>query len=135
MKYVENDFTLNLKEKIKNNEAALQDLIEKLLEENKPIFAKKGLDFDAGFDRVGNDPFHPGYRSSISIGIIDESGELTDLHIITIWVCDQYFLGMAISKRILGSKIVGELMDESIEYIKLELKEYIEEQLNYTDEL
>ena len=41
MKYVGKDFSLELKETIKNNEAALKDLIEKLLNENKPVFAKK----------------------------------------------------------------------------------------------
>jgi hypothetical protein len=64
--------------KIKNTEQALKDHIEKLLSENKPFFAKKRLDFDAGFDIEGNDPFQSGYCSSISIGISDESGELTD---------------------------------------------------------
>src|SRR4051794_17480959 len=127
MKYVEKDFTLDLKEKIKNNEAAFKDLIEKLLNDYKPTFAKKGLNLDAGFDREGNDPFHPGYSSSISIGISDEGGDLTDLHIIKIWECDRYFLGIPISKNIPGSKIIGELLDESLSDIKLDLKEYIEE--------
>ena len=81
MKFIERDFSLELKERINNNEAALKELIEKLLEENKSVFAKKGLAFDAGFYRVGNDAFHPRYSSSISIGESNDSGELSDLHI------------------------------------------------------
>lgn len=134
MKYVEKDFSLELKETIKNNEAALKDLIEKLLNENKPVFAKKGLDFDAGFGRKGNNPFQPRYSSSISIAICDENGDLLDLYMINLWECNRYFLGMPISKKNPGSKIVGELLDESFEDIKLELKEYIEEHLTLTDD-
>jgi hypothetical protein len=129
MKYQQKDFTSELMGKIKNTEQALKDHIEKLLSENKPVFAKKRLDFEAGFDIEGNDPFQPGYCSSISIGISDESDELTDLHIIKIWECDRYFLGLHISKNIPGSKIIGELLDESLDEVKIELKEYIEELL------
>ncbi|MGD7007281.1 hypothetical protein [Metabacillus sp. 84] len=134
MKYAEKEFTLDLKEKIKNNEAALKHLIEKLLNENKSVFKKKGLDFDAGYDRLGNDPFHPGYSSSISIGISDENGEPTDLYNINIWECDRYFMGMPISMKIPGSRIAGELLDESYEDIEVELKGYIEEQLKFNND-
>ena len=53
---------------------------------------------------------------------------------INLWECNRYFLGMPISKKNPGSKIVGELLDESFEDIKLELKEYIEEHLTLTDD-
>lgn len=36
---------------------------------------------------------------------------------------------MPISKNILGSKIIGELLDESLAEVKVGLKEYIEELL------
>ncbi|MEH7236451.1 hypothetical protein [Bacillus sp. JJ1562] len=130
MKYQHTDFSVELKEKIKNTELALKEHIERLLEENKFIFAKKNLDLDAGFDQEGIDPFVPGYSSSISIGIADKSGELIDLHMINIWECERSLLGMPILKNIPGSKIIGELLDESMEEIKEELKEYIEEVLN-----
>ena len=130
MKYAEKNFTLDLLEKINNNEAALTDLMERLLMENKPVFAKKGLEFQAEFERKGNDPFNPGYNSSISIGICDENGNLLDLHMITIWECDRYFLGLPVSRKIPGSKLVGELLDESPKDIKAEWKEYIKEQLS-----
>ncbi|WP_404459816.1 hypothetical protein [Sutcliffiella horikoshii] len=130
MKYAEKHFTLELLEKINNNETALTDLMERLLVKNKPFFAKKGLDFHAEFERKGNDPFDPGYHSSISLAICDENDNLLDLNMITIWECDRYFLGLPVSKKIPGSKIAGELLDESPKDIKVELNEYINEQLS-----
>jgi hypothetical protein len=130
MKYQHKDFNVDLQEMIKNIESTLKDHIERLLKENKSVFTKKNLVFDAGFDIVGNDPFKPGYSSSVSIGIADKSGELIDLHIIKKWECQRSLLGMPISKDFPGSKIIGELLDESVEEVKMELKEYIEEVLN-----
>lgn len=129
MKYQQKDFDEKLKGKIINLEVVLKDYAEKLLSQNKSVFAKKELDFDAGFDKVGNNPFKPGYSSSISIGIADKNDELIDVHIIKIWECESSLFGMPISKNIPGSKIIGELLDESMEEIKEELKEYIEEVL------
>lgn len=129
MKYVEADFTLELKEKIKKTEVSLKELTEKLLEKNKAIFATRGLSLDADFDRKGDNPFEPGYNSSISFGVLDEKGDLLDLHLIRIWECERIFLGMPISKKIPGSKVIGEFLDESINDIRIELKEYLQEQL------
>lgn len=132
MKYQQKDFTEELKMKIQNTESTLKNHIEKLLNENKPVFAKKNLQFDADFNKEGDDPFKPGYSSSVAIGIsnkTDKNRELIDLHIIKIWECERILLGMPISKQIPGSKIIGELLDESLEEIKEELKEYIEEVL------
>lgn len=130
MKYQQKDFNSELKEHIRNTEDALKHHIERLLRENKSAFAKKYLDFDAGFDKVGDDPFKPGYSSSVSIGVADKNGELIDLHKIKIWECERYLLGMPTSKNIPGSKIIGELLDESSEEVKEAMKEYIEEVLN-----
>jgi hypothetical protein len=133
LKYQQKDFTENLKIKIKSTEAELKEQIEKVLTENKSVFAKNNLELDADFDKEGDDPFKPGYRSSVAIGVLDKAdkiGELIDLHIIKIWECERTFLGMPISKNIPGSKIIGELLDESVEEIKEELKEYIKEFLN-----
>lgn len=104
-----------------------------MLKGNKSVFAKKNFELDADFDKEGDDPFKPGYSSSVTIGVSDKNdknGELIDLHIIKIWQCERTFLGMPISKNIPGSKIIGDLLDESVEEIKGELKEYIEEFLN-----
>jgi hypothetical protein len=125
MKYQHKDFNVELKEKIRNTESALKEHIERVLKENKSVFDKKNLDFDAGFDIEGNDPFKPGYSSSVSIGVADKCGELIDLLLIKIWKCEHSLLGMPVSKNIPGSKVIGELLDESVEEVKEELKEYI----------
>ncbi|UPO90150.1 hypothetical protein [Niallia sp. Man26] len=127
MKYKQTEFTGELRDKIKNTELILKDYIESLLDEYKSVFAMKNLEFDAGFDIEGNDPFMPGYSSTISLGIADENEELIDIHIIRIWECERYLLGMATSKKVPGSKVIGELIDETFEDIKEELKEYIDE--------
>ncbi|MGG3563277.1 hypothetical protein ABES03_16930 [Neobacillus rhizosphaerae] len=133
MKYQQKDFTDDLKIKIKSTESALKGHIGKLLKENKSVFAKKNLAFNANFDQVGDDPFQPGYSSSVAIGVSDKAdinGELIDLHIIKIWECERTFLGMPTAKNIPGSKITGELLDETVQEVREELKEYIEEILN-----
>ncbi|MEO2076599.1 MAG: hypothetical protein ABGX20_14615 [Bacillus sp. (in: firmicutes)] len=133
MKYQQKDFTENLKIKIKSTEAELKEHIEKILTENKFVFAKNNLELDADFDKEGDDPFKPRYSSSVAIGVsdkTDKNGGLIDLHTIKIGECERTLLGMPISKNIPGSKIIGELLDESVEEIKEELKEYIKEFLN-----
>lgn len=67
----------------------------------------------------------PGYSSSVSIAIAERNKELIDIHTIKIWECERTFLGMPISKKIPGSNIIGELLDESLEEIREELKGYI----------
>jgi hypothetical protein len=129
MKYQQSEFSEELLEKIKNTEVVIKDHIDCLLLEYKTVFADKKLDFDAGFDSEGNDPFMPRYSSSVSIGITEENEERIDLHIINIWECERYFLGMPISVKIPGSKIVGELLDETFEELKEELKQYIDDLL------
>jgi hypothetical protein len=129
MKYQQKDFTEELRSKIKNIESAFKEHIEKILNENKSVFIKKNLDLNVDFAKDGDDPFMPGYTSSVAIGISDntnKSRELNGLHIIKIWECERTFLGMPISKNIPGSKISGELIDESLEEIKEELRDYIE---------
>ncbi|WP_338472511.1 hypothetical protein R4Z10_07145 [Niallia sp. XMNu-256] len=131
MKYQYKDFNMELKEKIKRMESVLKEHVERRLQENKSVFAEKNLDLDAGFDQEGDDPFKPGYRSSVSVGVTDKSsGEMIDFYMIKIWVCERSLFGMPISKPIPGSKIIGELLDESVEEVKEELQDYIEEVLN-----
>lgn len=125
MKFQQTDFTEELMEKIKNTELALKGYTESLLKEYKSTFAKKDFVFDAGFHQEGNDPFMPGYSSSVSIAIAEKNKELIDIHTIKIWECERTFLGMPISKKIPGSNIIGELLDEPLEEIKEELKGYI----------
>lgn len=133
MKYQQKDFTQELKMKIQEIESSLKKHSELLLSENKSIFDSRNLEFDAGFDIAGSDHFQPGYYSTISMSITDKinpTGELLNLHVITIWECQRTLLGLPVSKNIPGSKIIGELVDESLKEIKEELKEYIEEFLS-----
>ncbi|USK33431.1 hypothetical protein LIT25_23445 [Bacillus sp. F19] len=125
MRYHHKDFSGELLKTIITTEMALKGHIENLLLEYKPVFAKKDLDFNAGFYKESNDPFMPEYNSSVSIGIAEKNEDLNDLHTIKIWECNRYFLGMPTSKKAPGSKIIGELLDETIEDVKEELKEYI----------
>ena len=133
MKYQQKDFTQELETKIQKMELAIKEHSEILLRENKSIFENRNLEFYADFVIDGSDHFQPGYYSTISIGIadkIDPTGELINMHIIPIWKCYRSILGFPVSKNIPGSKIIGELVDESLKEIKEELKEYIEEFLS-----
>ena len=133
MKHQQKEFTQELKVKIQQMEDALKEHSKTLLKENKPIFENRNLEFDAGLDMKGSDHFQPGYCSSISIGITHKTnptGELLDLHIITIWKCQRSLLGLPVSKKITRSKIIGEIVDESLKELKEELKEHIEEYLS-----
>lgn len=133
MKYQQKDFTQELKMKIQEMESALKEHSMILLRENKSIFENRNLEFDADFDINGSDHFQPGYCSTISISItnkINPTGELLNLHVITIWECQRSLLGLPVSKNIPGSKIIGELVEESLKEIKEELQEYIEEFLS-----
>lgn len=133
MKYQQKDFTQELKTKIQQMEYALKEHGVSLLRENKSVFDNRTLEFDAGFDANGSDHFLPGYCSTFSIGITDkinQTGELLNVHVITIWECQRSLLGLPVSKNIPGSKIIGELVDESLKELKEELKETIEEFLS-----
>ncbi|RFU61006.1 hypothetical protein [Bacillus sp. V59.32b] len=127
MKYQQRDFTPELRAKIEDTERVLKNHIELVLRENKSVFAEGNLDLS--LHREGQDPFKPGYSSSILTGAVDEDGELIDLHIINIWESERVILRLPISKNIPGSKVIGELIDELLEEVKLEIKEYMEEQL------
>jgi hypothetical protein len=127
MKYQQRDFDEGLKEKIKRTERVFIDYIERLADEHASFFKKRDLDFEARFDQDGEDPFTPGYSSSLSIGIAEKGGEIIDLHVIKIWECERSILGMPISKNVPGSKVTGEYLDESIEEVKAELREYVKE--------
>jgi hypothetical protein len=129
MKYQQRDFDEGLKEKIKCTERVFNDYSERLADDHASVFEKKGLEFEARFDQEGEDPFTPGYSSSLSIGIAEKGGEIIDLLVIKIWECERTILGMPISKNVPGSKVTGEYLDESIEEVKAELKEYVMESL------
>lgn len=129
MKYQQRDFDEGLKEKIKRTERVFNDYIDRLADEHASLFGKRDWEFEARFDQEGEDPFTPGYSSCLSIGIAEKGGELIDLHVIKIWECERSILGVPISKKVPGSKVTGEYLDESIEEVKAELREYVRELL------
>ncbi len=128
MKYQQKEFSSDLLERIKNTEAALKDYMNCLSIKYKPVFAQKKLGFEARFFKECNDPFTPGYISTTSIGI-DENESLINLHTIKIWECNRYILGMPTSKNVPGNKIIGEFLDETLEDVKEELTDYINDLL------
>lgn len=129
MKYLQKDFSASLLEVIKNKELELKDLSKKLLEQYKSVLAQKNFNLDTSFDKEGGDPFEPGYSSYVSLGISEMNGDLIDLHTIKIWNCERYFFGIPTTKKIPGSRIIGELLDETYEEMKEEFNELIQEYL------
>ncbi|MGM0838417.1 MAG: hypothetical protein ACQEV7_19985 [Bacillota bacterium] len=107
--------------------------MEKVVQTYSSKFKNKGLLLETAYDKEGDSPFLPGYRSALSIGISDNEGELIDLHTIVIWECERTFLGIPITKNIFGSKVTGMLLEESPSEITNECTEYLEEQLEMLD--
>ena len=131
MKYKERDFTLELKEKIQCMEKEIEIISRKLSKEYSNLYIEKNMELDMGFAREKENPFEVGYYSSVAIAILDEEKERIEFHNISIWKCERIFLGMPIQSNIFGSKKVGELVDESCYEIEEELKEQLEEYLNW----
>lgn len=129
MNITQKDFTPELHSKIEHLETALSQLLIELSNKYDSSFLNEGLKLEFSLEKEGEDCFEPGYHSSVALGISDETGELIDLHVIPIWKCDLTLLGIPVSKKVIGSKISGELLDESLTEVRQELKEYIKEQL------
>ncbi|MFD6505835.1 MULTISPECIES: hypothetical protein [unclassified Bacillus (in: firmicutes)] len=127
MKYKEQDFTLELKEKIQCMEKEIERISFKLYKEHSHLYIEKNMELDMGFVRDKENPFEMGYYSSVAIAILDEEQEMIGFHNIPIWKCERLFLGMQIQSRIWGSKKIGELVEESYYEIEEELKEQLEE--------
>ncbi|EEL86177.1 hypothetical protein [Bacillus nitratireducens] len=127
MKYKERDFTLELKEKIQCMEKEIERISLKLFEEYSYLYIEKNMELSMELVKDKEHPFEVGYYSSAAIAILDEEKEMIGFHNIPIWKCERIFLGMPIQSNILGSKKVGELVDESCYEIEEELKEQLEE--------
>lgn len=133
MLYRQKDFTTALLQEINKKEHLLNSILKKLVQSYSSKFKEKGLLLETAYEKNGDSPFMPGYCSALSIGVSDNEGELIDLHTIIIWECERNFLGIPISKNIFGSKVTGELVEESPSEITTEIKEYLEEQLEMLD--
>ncbi|SFA70981.1 MULTISPECIES: hypothetical protein [unclassified Bacillus (in: firmicutes)] len=127
MKIPQKDFNQELRKTIDGYEKQLENDLFSLERKYKIFFLQKQQKIEVSFDREGQNPFESGYSSSISLGIIDEDGELVDLLKINIWECNYLFLGLPMSRMIPGAKLVGELVDESVKEIRHEIRDYLEE--------
>ncbi|KAA0762615.1 hypothetical protein [Bacillus sp. SH5-2] len=129
MKYKKQDFTLELKEKIQCMEKEIERISFQLFGEYSYLYIEKNMKLDMGLVKGKEHPFEVGYYSSVAIAVLDEEQEMIGFHNISIWKCESIFLGIPIQSNILGSKKVGELVDESCYEIEEELKEQLKEYL------
>ncbi|PGE66472.1 hypothetical protein [Bacillus toyonensis] len=133
MNYKEKEFTLDLKEKIVNIEQKLRSVSVQLLQNYAPLFIKKDMELFIELEKSKKDTFEIGYKSSILLGVTDAQGDMIDFYTIPIWECNRHFLGLLVSINLPGSKVIGELIDESEKDIQIELREHLEEFLELPD--
>ncbi|EOV9529252.1 hypothetical protein ACE41A_21700 [Bacillus cytotoxicus] len=133
MNYKEKEFTLDLKEKIVNIEQKLRNVSVQLLQNYTPLFVKKDMELFIELEKNKKDTFEIGYKSSILLEVTDTQGDMIDFYTIPIWKCNRYFLGLPVSINLPGSKIIGELIDESEKDIQIELRKHLEEFLELPD--
>ncbi|MBM6619157.1 hypothetical protein [Bacillus suaedaesalsae] len=129
MKMTQKHFTPELRSKIEHLETELNKLLIELFNKHESNFLNKGLKLEVSLEKEGEDYFEPGYHSSAALGVSEETVDLIDLHVIPIWKCELSLLGIPVSKKVVGSKITGELLDESIQEVKQEINEYLKEML------
>ncbi|MED1409564.1 MULTISPECIES: hypothetical protein [Bacillus] len=134
MKYKEQEFTLELKEKIQCMENEIERISLKLFKDYSHLYIEKNMELFMELIRDKENPFETGYYSSISIAVLDEEGAMIEFYTVPIWECGNYFLGVPLQMRVWGSKLSGELVDESYCEIEEELKERLEEFLQFADE-
>ncbi|SCM97278.1 Uncharacterized protein BWINRASL_04085 [Bacillus mycoides] len=134
MKYKEQEFTLELKEKIKGMEKEIERVTFKLCKDYSHLYIEKNMELFMELIRDKENSFEAGYSSSISIAVLDEEGAMIEFYTVPIWECGNYFLGMPLQMRVFGSKLRDELVDESYCKIEEELKERLEEFLQFADE-
>ncbi|WP_409295522.1 hypothetical protein V1498_19280 [Peribacillus sp. SCS-26] len=128
MKYQQPFFSEDVRSSIRQLEEAASQLIHELNQYYKPVFKEKKLHFAAELFREGDDCFVPGYESALILEISEEE-ELIGYHSTTLWECQRTWLGLPVTKDVPGSRIWGELAEETMADIREELEEYIEEQL------
>ncbi|MFL0472068.1 hypothetical protein ABEP16_02460 [Priestia aryabhattai] len=128
MEYTAKQFTPQLEKHIHKVERSMQELLKSIYEQYKEAFEKKGMEISVDVIREGENPFHPGYHATIQVGIL-EKDEFLDGLFIPIWHCVRTFWGIRSSKKLPGSKITGELMEETEEEITKEVVAYLDMQL------
>ncbi|PEA52726.1 hypothetical protein CON64_22130 [Bacillus pseudomycoides] len=133
MNYKEKEFTLDLKEKIVNIEQKLRNVSVQLLQNYAPLFIKKDMELFIELEKSKKDTFEIGYKSSILLGVTDAQGDMIDFYTIPIWECNRHFFSLPVSINLPGSKVIGELIDESEKDIQIELRKHLEEFLELPD--
>lgn len=133
MNYKEKEFTLDLKEKIINIEQKLRNVSVQLLQKYAPLFVKKDMELFIELKKSKKDTFEIGYKSSILLAVTDAQGDMIDFYTIPIWECNRHFFGLLVSINLPGSKVMGELIDESEKDIEIELREHLKEFLELPD--
>ncbi|MGG0536509.1 hypothetical protein [Priestia aryabhattai] len=134
MKYGEKEFTLQLKNKINKTEQELKEVTMKLGQIYTPLFQKQNLDLFMKFEVTNGDHFDEGYESAVIIFINNDiEGDMLHFYHIVVWKCSLTFLGIPLSKKIFGSKVIGELVDESLSDIKVELETHLDDLLELPD--
>ncbi|MET3085125.1 hypothetical protein [Priestia megaterium] len=134
MKYGEREFTLQLRNRINKIEQELRDVTMKLEQIYTPLFQKQNLDLFVKFEVANGDHFDEGYESVVIIFINDDiEGDMLDFYNVVVWKCSRTFLGIPLSKKIFGSKVIGELVGESLSDIKVELETHLDDFLELPD--
>ncbi|WP_028390077.1 hypothetical protein [Bacillus cihuensis] len=78
--------------------------------------------------KYGTDPFKPRYFSFVSVEIEIENKMFNKIIFeVPIWKCQRYLLGIPLSTKIPGSKVIGELV--TLEEAKNVFREIIEDHL------
>lgn len=128
MEYIAKQFTPQLEQHIHTVEKSMQELLKSIYAQYKEAFEKKGMEISVEVIREGENPFQPGYHATIQVGIL-EKDEFLDSLFIPIWHCVRTFWGIRSSRKLPGSKITGELLEETEEEITKEVVRYLEMQL------
>lgn len=124
MKYSKREFSLELKELIKETEQSFCAYNELLLNEYGSIFTNKNKKLVLELKRLGEDPFEPNFYSFVSVEI--ELDKITKIKIeVPIWKTKAYFKGVPLPKNIPGGQVVGKLI--TLEVAKDVMKEFIED--------
>jgi len=127
MRYEQNQFNEELKVKIQHLEQVLTPYLSKVVEEFQPSFSKQNLVIEAEIERNGGDLFSPGSSSVLTIGISEKDGELIDLFMMDLWICECKFFGLVVSKALPFSKVYGEILSLSVDEAKDHMIEYLNE--------
>jgi len=128
MEYTAKQFTPQLEQHIHTVEKSMQELLKSIYAQYKEAFEKKGMEISVEVIREGENPFQPGYHATIQVGIL-EKDEFLDSLFIPIWHCVRTFWGIRSSRKLPGSKITGELLEETEEEITKEVVGALEMQL------